>query len=28
MGFIGREEGLVAHATATLELPRTDGDAG
>jgi 2-C-methyl-D-erythritol 4-phosphate cytidylyltransferase/2-C-methyl-D-erythritol 2,4-cyclodiphosphate synthase len=22
MGFIGREEGMAAHAVATLELPR------
>jgi 2-C-methyl-D-erythritol 4-phosphate cytidylyltransferase/2-C-methyl-D-erythritol 2,4-cyclodiphosphate synthase len=28
MGFIGREEGLVAHAIATIGLPRADSDAG
>jgi 2-C-methyl-D-erythritol 4-phosphate cytidylyltransferase/2-C-methyl-D-erythritol 2,4-cyclodiphosphate synthase len=28
MGFIGKREGMVAYATATIALPRTDADAG
>src|SRR5581483_2303962 len=28
MGFIGKREGMVAYANATVALPRTDADAG
>jgi len=28
MGFIGKREGMVAYANATIALPRTDSDAG